>query len=196
MSSLLSPVVSNPLNLEAEFFGKWSSLMHNAGVNVRDIGGGMIDMEPDIVFKDEMKLDDRKWLLQSPDADVTWAVRFEVGPHVVNAPCLLAPTNSKGWFELLTKRDLHLPLSPGDSVEIWVHGSWRTTRDEPRMQTIARGRFVVPVRGHSLGSPVFNIFLPGNMLLTLHMAFVADELRAIAASVRARLDDCPFDEDE
>jgi hypothetical protein len=189
--------MTSSANTESEFFQKWAVLMHGAGVGVRDAGDGNVEMVPEIEFVDEMTEQDREWKLQAPDEKVSWTIRLEVGEHVVSAPCLLAPTlQSKGWYELLSKRDLKLPLSPGDNVELWVYGVWRTTRDEPRMQTIARGRFTVPARGHSLGSPVFNVFMTGRMLLTLHMAFVETSLRAIAASVRARLDECPFDDDE
>lgn len=182
---------------ESDFFRKWTALMHGAGVGVRDVGDGKLEMIPEIEFVDEMTEQDREWILQAPDEKVSWTIRLEVGAHVVSAPCLLAPTlQSRGWYELLSKRDLQLPLSPGDNVELWVYGSWRTTRNEPRMQSIVRGRFTVPARGHSLGSPVFNVFLPGRMLLTLHMAFVESNLRAIAASLRARLDESPFDEEE
>jgi hypothetical protein len=185
-----------PINTESDFFKRWTALMRGAGVGVRDVGDGNVEMVPEIEFVDEMTPLDREWGLQAPDEKVSWTIRLEVGAHVVSAPCVLAPTmQSKGWYELLSKRDLHLPLSPGDGVELWVYGSWRTTRDLPRMQSIARGRFTIPARGHSLGSPVFNVFLPGRMLLTLHMAFVENNLRAIAASLRARLDECPFDEE-
>jgi hypothetical protein len=186
-----------PINTDSEFFRKWTALMHGAGVGVRDVGNGNLEMAPEIEFLDEMTPLDREWVLQAPDEKVSWTISLEVKANVVSAPCLLAPTlQSKGWYELLSKRDLHLHLSPGDNVELWVYGSWRTTRNLPRIQSIARGRFTVPARGHSLGSPVFNVFLPGRMLLTLHMAFVEDSLRAIAASVRARLDECPFEDEE
>lgn len=187
--------MTSPVNTESEFFQKWTALMHGAGVGVRDVGDGNLEMVPEIEFDDDMTAQDREWTLQVPDKEVSWTIRLEVGETVVSAPCLLAPTNSKGWYELLSKRDLRLPLSPGNSVDVWVYGAWRTTRDEPRMQTVAKGRFTVPSRGHSLGSPVFNVFLPGRMLLTLHMAFVEESLRAIAASVRARLDECPFEDE-
>jgi hypothetical protein len=183
-----------PVNTDSEFFQRWTGLMRGAGVGVRDVGHGIIEMAPEIEFEDEMTDEDREWILQAPDKDVSWVIRLEIKEHAVSAPCLLAPTNSRGWYELLTRRDLRLPVAPGDEVGVWVHGSWRTTRGDPRMQTVARGMFTVPMRGHSLGAPVFNVFMPGRMLLTLHMAFVENTLRAIAASVRARLDEDPFQE--
>ena len=53
-----------------------------------------------------------------------------------------------------------------------------------------------------MGAPVMNVFLPGRILLSVHVALVGEgegeaaTLRAVAASVRAKLDESPFEEED
>ena len=169
-------------------------------MTVRDNGDGMIEMVPEIEYVDEMTDTDREWVLQVPDKDVTWTVNMGDGKAEFSEPCMLAPTLSKGWFELLTRRDLAIPLEKDKKLSVNVYASWNTTKGEPRTQTIARGWFSVPGHFHTMGAPVMNVFMPGRVLLSVHVALVNEgetvSLRAVAASVRAKLDESPFDDEE
>jgi hypothetical protein len=189
-----------PLTTDTDLFRRWSALIGGAGMRMKDLGSGIIEMQPDVEFVDLMTDEDRRWVLQVPDdPKVTWAIGLESeGDEVaVNAPCLLAPTmQSRGWFELLTKRDLRLPVTPHARVDVWAHAAWTTTRGEKRLQTIARGYFTVPPTFHTMGAPCYNVFMPGRMLLSVHIAVVDGTQRAVAASLRAKLDEDPFDEQQ
>ena len=134
-----------------------------------------------------------------PDKEVTWIICLGDEKLMFSEPCLLAPTMSKGWFELLTRRNLAIPLEKDKRLHVHAYAEWNTTKGEPRQQTAARGWFTVPDHFHEMGSPVMNVFLPGRMLLSVHVALVGNggeaTLRAVAASVRAKLDESPFEEE-
>ena len=117
-------------------------------------------MLPEIEFEDEMTDADREWILQVPDKEVTWIICLGDEKLMFSEPCLLAPTMSKGWFELLTRRNLAIPLEKDKRLHVHAYAEWNTTKGEPRQQTAARGWFTVPDHFHEMGSPVMNVFLP------------------------------------
>jgi hypothetical protein len=184
-------------NTDADLFRRWGRLMGGAGMHVKDVGNGIIEMSPDIEFEDEMTDEEREWVLQVPDKEgVTWTIALEVGNCQHTEKCLLAPTmQSKGWFELLTRRNMSIDIVKGQRMDVLVSASWLTTRGRPITQTLSRGHFTVPDYFHTMGAPILNVFMPGRQLLSIHVAIVAGSLRAVAASVRAKLDESPWEED-
>jgi hypothetical protein len=152
-------------------------------------------MEPVFEFRDLMTADDQEWKLQVPDDNVHWSITLTMDDDVHTSASTIFPTGqSAGWYEIYSKTAFKHALAKGKTIRVEVDGEWVDTKKSRCHQTIIKGEFDVPETFSTMGAPVFNVFLPHRMLLSVHVAIVDGILKAIYAAVRAPLDDNPFDE--